>query len=86
MVQPFACVFYGVEVLPVWMQWISLAMPPAHIFEGMRGILAGNGIDPSRLIIATGLNVLYLAAAGLLFNHMLGVARKRGLLVKSASS
>ncbi|MEP4079112.1 ABC transporter permease [Haloferula sp.] len=86
MIQPFACVFYGVEVLPAWMQWISLAMPPAHIFEGMRGILAGDGIDPSRLLLATGLNVFYLAAAGFLFNHMLGLARERGLLVKAASS
>lgn len=86
MIQPFACVFYGVEVLPKWMQWISLAMPPAHIFEGMRSILAGNGLNPSRLLIATGLNVLYLAAAGLLFSHMLALARKRGLLVKAASS
>ena len=86
MIQPFACVFYGVEVLPKWMQWVSLAMPPAHIFEGMRGILAGNGLDPSLLLLATGLNVVYLAGAGMLFSYMLGVARKRGLLVKAASS
>jgi ABC-2 type transport system permease protein len=86
MIQPFACVFYGVEVLPAWMQWIALAMPPAHIFEGMREILAGHGLDPKRLLLACGLNILYLSAAGLLFNHMLGLARKRGLLVKAASS
>jgi len=86
MIQPFACVFYGVEVLPSWMQWIALAMPPAHIFEGMRDILDGNGLDPNRLLLACGLNVIYLAAAGVLFNHMLGLARKRGLLVKAASS
>ncbi|MGB6221198.1 ABC transporter permease [Haloferula sp.] len=86
MIQPFACVFYGVEVLPVWMQWVSLSMPPAHVFEGMRGILAGEGLQPSRLLLATGLNVLYLGAAGILFNYTLGLARKRGLLVKAATS
>ncbi|MEM1085976.1 MAG: ABC transporter permease [Verrucomicrobiota bacterium] len=86
MVQPFACVFYSVDVLPGWMQWIAVSMPPTHIFEGMRSILAGNGLDPTRLFIATGLNVLYLIGAGLLFNRMLGLARERGLLVKAASS
>ena len=86
MIQPFACVFYSVDVLPTWMQWIALAMPPAHIFEGMRSILSGDGLDPNRLLLATGLNALYLGGAGLLFNHMLGLARKRGLLVKAASS
>ncbi|MFC7336845.1 ABC transporter permease [Haloferula chungangensis] len=86
MIQPFACVFYGVEVLPKWMQWIALAMPPAHIFEGMRSILAGKGMDAGHLLLATGLNGFYLGASGLLFSHMLGLARKRGLLVKAASS
>ena len=85
-IQPFACVFYSVDVLPAWMQWIALAMPPAHIFEGMRSILDNKGLDSSRLLLASGLNVLYLAAAGAFFNHMLGLARRRGLLVKTASS
>ena len=86
MIQPFACVFYGVEVLPVWMKPLALAMPPAHIFEGMRAVLAGDGLDPARLLAATGLNLLYLLLAGALFSAMLRLAKERGLLVKTASS
>jgi len=86
MVQPFACVFYGVDVLPGWMRAVALALPPAHVFEGMREVLAGEPVDPGRLALATGLNVLYLLAAGLLFSRMFAIARKRGLLVKAASS
>jgi ABC-2 type transport system permease protein len=86
MIQPFACVFYGVDVLPPFMQAIALAMPPCHIFEGMRELLNTGEINGQRLLIATGLNLVSLLAAGLLFSKMLGVARNRGLLVKAASS
>lgn len=86
MIQPFACVFYDLSVLPGWMQVVSQAMPPAHIFEGMRGVLSGQGLEISRLMMAAGLNLVFLIGAGSLFSHMLGTARKRGLLVKAASS
>lgn len=86
MVQPFACVFYDVAVLPGWMRAVALAMPPAHIFEGMRGVLSGEGFDAPRLLLAAGLNLLYLFLFGALFARTLRVARERGLLVKAASS
>ena len=86
MIQPFACVFYDVSVLPGWMQMVSQAMPPSHIFEGMRGILSGQDFNTAGLFIASGLNLLYLIGAGALFSRMLAVARSRGLLVKAASS
>ena len=86
MVQPFACVFYGAEVLPAWMQPVAMALPPAHVFEGMRTLLATGSIDPDGLLAAGALNLAYMTAAGLLFAHTLRTARVRGLLVKSASS
>ncbi|BCX49269.1 ABC transporter [Haloferula helveola] len=86
MVQPFACVFYDVGVLPRWMQVVSLSMPPAHIFEGMREVLDTGEMDPRKLLMATALNGLYLLGAGMLFSRMLSIARHRGLLVKAASS
>ena len=86
MIQPFACVFYALEVLPGAMKAVALAMPPAHVFEGMRGVLVTGEIDTTRLLIATGLNCLYLIGAGALFTKMLNVARREGLLVKTASN
>ncbi len=86
MVQPFACVFYDVSVLPGWMQAVALALPPAHIFEGMRSMIASGTIDMRNLALAGGLNLFYLALSGFLFSRTLAVARDRGLLVKTASS
>lgn len=86
MIQPVAAVFYPVSVLPGWAQKVSLAMPPAHVFEGMRAVLQGRPLDWSGLLAATGLNVVYLLAAGALFAWTLRSARRKGLLVKVASS
>ncbi|MSP30399.1 MAG: ABC transporter permease, partial [Acetobacteraceae bacterium] len=36
---PFSAVFYPVAILPVWVQPIALALPSAHVFEGMRQVL-----------------------------------------------
>ena len=41
MLAPFACVFYPLSVLPAWMRPVALALPPTHVFEGMRAIVAG---------------------------------------------
>jgi ABC-2 type transport system permease protein len=86
MIQPFAAVFYPVSTLPHWMRGVALAMPPAHIFEGMRDILAGRALDRSALLIACGLNVLYLTVSCAIFGKTLAYARERGLLVKVATS
>jgi len=86
MIQPFACVFYGIDVLPPAMQVIARAMPPAHVFEGMRQLLETGEIHLTHLAYATGLNLVFLFGAGTLFAKMLKTARNRGLLVKSASS
>jgi ABC-2 type transport system permease protein len=81
-IQPFAAVFYPVEVLPRFLQPISLAIPATHVFEGMRQVLRGEGLDTGSLVAAFGLNVVYLVAAGLLFSYTFNLARKRGLLAK----
>ena len=33
---PFAAVFYPLSALPKWMQYLSHALPPSHVFESMR--------------------------------------------------
>jgi hypothetical protein len=40
LLSPFAAVFYPLAVLPHWMQWVSYALPPSYVFEGMRALLA----------------------------------------------
>jgi ABC-2 type transport system permease protein len=86
MMQPFAAVFYPVSILPRWMQAIAWVLPPSHVFEGMRAALATGAMPARPLVMATALNVVYLALSGWLFSHTLATARERGLLVKAASS
>lgn len=80
-VAPLAGIYYPIASLPEWLQPLAWALPPAYVFEGMRGVLFGHGLDVGLLISAFGLNVLYLAAAAGLFLHTHHVARERGLLL-----
>ena len=84
-VQPVAAVFYPLEVLPPALQLVAKALPCAHIFEGMRTALADKVVSNQDLLLASGLNLVYLAAAGLLFSRVMVTARERGLLTKFAS-
>lgn len=86
MIQPVAAVFYPVSALPPWLQPISLALPPAHIFEGMRAAILSGTTAWQPLVIAMALNLAYLGIAGAIFAFTLKIARKRGLLVKVTSS
>ena len=86
MIQPFACVFYPLEILPPWMRGIAMALPPAHVFEGMRASIQHGGFDFRQFGIALGLNAVYLGLAGWLFASVLRTAREKGLLVKTSST
>ena len=77
---PFSAVFYPVSVLPKAVQPIALALPSAHVFEGMRAALRGV-VAWDQLGWAAGLNVLWLAVAMLVFAHQFRSARTRGALI-----
>ncbi len=78
---PFSAVFYPVSVLPVWVRPIALALPSAHVFEGMRGVLLNGVIRWDHLAWAFGLNALWLAAAIAVFAQQFRQARVRGALL-----
>ncbi len=83
--QPFAAVYYPVDALPTAVQWVAHAIPCSHIFEGMRSGLRDGVVPWENLAWATGLNLLYLAAAGLLFTRVMKTSREKGLLTKFVS-
>lgn len=80
-ITPFACVFYPVEVLPLWLQPVALALPAAHVFEGMRAALTGGTIAWGHLAAAYALNAVWLVAMGAVFMGQLRGARVRGALL-----
>jgi ABC-2 type transport system permease protein len=85
-IQPFTAVFYPVSVIkPVWVQYVALALPSTHVFEGMRETLKTGAFHWAHFAWSCGLNVVFLAIAGVVFYRMLETTRKRGLLTKFAT-
>jgi ABC-2 type transport system permease protein len=78
---PFAAVFYPVAVLPGWLQPVSLAIPAAHVFEGMRAVLLEGRIAWGHLAFAFALDAVWLAVAAALFMVQFHAARVRGALL-----
>ena len=78
---PFSAVFYPVSILPVWVQPVALALPSAHVFEGMRQVLADGTINWGHMGAATGLNAVWMGVAILIFARQFRAARERGALL-----
>ena len=79
---PFAGVFYPLSTLPVWMQTIGRLLPPAYVFEGMRGIVAGRGLNADLLSLGILLALLQIVLAGWAFNRVYQYAVRTGLLAR----
>lgn len=78
---PFSAVFYPVSVLPSALQPVALALPSAHVFEGMRAIILNGVVRWDHLAAAFGLNAVWLVAAAVLFARQFRQARLRGALI-----
>jgi ABC-2 type transport system permease protein len=78
---PFSAVFYPIAVLPAALQPIAMALPSAHVFEGMRGVMLDGEVQWHQLAAAAALNAAWLAAAAWLFARQFRQARLRGALL-----
>ncbi|MEO0446382.1 MAG: ABC transporter permease [Verrucomicrobiota bacterium] len=82
LVQPFCAIYYTLETLPGWMQWISMAFPVTHVFEAMRAALSGEVHLWQGLGLAFLLNFFWLLLAGAMLFRVLRISREKGLLTK----
>ena len=82
LLSPFAAVFYPLAVLPHWMQWISHALPPAYVFEGMRARLAGQPFPALLLSEGSLVAVLELLLAAYFYGRVYRHAVRTGLLAR----
>lgn len=80
-ITPFAAVFYPLSTLPPAMQFVSFAIPAAHVFEGMRAALLEGRLAWEHLAAAAALNLAWMAALGRLFLVQFEAARERGALL-----
>ena len=80
-VQPVSGVYYPIETLPVWLQYVAAALPSSHVFEGMRAVLFDHSFRVDLLLHAALLNVVYLTAGFASFLAFFKIARVRGQLL-----
>ena len=78
---PFSAVYYPVSVLPAALRPVALALPSAHVFEGLRTLLNQHTIAWGHMAWAFGLNAVWLAGAVVLFMVQFRSARERGALL-----
>jgi ABC-2 type transport system permease protein len=79
---PLCCVYYPVDTLPGWLQGVALALPPTHVFEGLRAIVLEGRFVAAFMLMAFVLNVIYLALGFAAFGYFLQSARRHGTLVQ----
>ena len=79
---PISAIYYPVEILPQAAQWLAYALPPAHVFEGMRALLFEEHLRWDHLAAAVALNGLYMAIGSAVFLSAFRNARQTGALLQ----
>lgn len=83
MLAPISAVYYPVSVLPDWLQWVALALPSTHVFEGMRALVFHGAVRWDHMAWALGLNAVYMALCAGSFLWSFRSARVRGALLQT---
>jgi ABC-2 type transport system permease protein len=78
---PLACVYYPVQVLPLWLQYVSWSLPPTYVFEGMRALLIDHVFRADLMLSALVINAALLVACFAAFLALLRSARRHGSLL-----
>lgn len=81
-ISPFAAVFYPLSTLPGWMRAVSLVLPPAHVFEGMRAIVAGGEVLIMPLVSGASLALIYVLGACWTFSRVHRYTVRTGLIAR----
>jgi ABC-2 type transport system permease protein len=80
---PLTCVYYPVAVLPHWLQYVSWALPPTYVFEGMRALLIDQVFRADLMLEAFAFNAILFTAASIAFLRLLRSAREQGSLLQT---
>ena len=79
---PISAVYYPVTVLPPALQYVALALPSAHVFEGMRAVMFDHVFRWGDFLAALGLDLVYLGLGAAAFLYAFRGARRRGALLQ----
>ncbi|TBW41426.1 ABC transporter permease [Siculibacillus lacustris] len=82
LMMPITCVYYPVATLPAILQPLAWALPPTHVFEGMRAIVIDHSFRLDLMAGAFAMNVLWMIGAVVAFYKLLAGARRAGSLLQ----
>ena len=78
---PLGCIYYPIEILPVWLQTTAKLLPLVHIFEEMRNILINNSVNYFQIWKSISISSLYFVLGVIIFYLSYYGARIRGTLI-----
>jgi ABC-2 type transport system permease protein len=79
---PVSAVYYPVTVLPPALQYVAMALPSSHVFEGMRAVMFEHVFRWGEFLAAAALDVVYLGLGAAAFLYAFRGARRRGALLQ----
>ncbi len=77
---PFSAVFYPLEILPHWVQYIAKIIPTSYVFEEARNLLYRGTIDYRQLAISLVLNIVFLMITFVLLRSSFNKVLQKGLV------
>ena len=78
---PLGCVYYPLEILPIWLQFIAELLPLVYIFEEMRSILLTEKVNFIEITKGTAISIFYFFLGVSSFYISYFSARKKGILI-----
>jgi len=78
---PLGCIYYPIEILPLWLQMTAKLLPLVHIFEEMRNILIYDIINYYQILKATLISIAYFILGIIVFYCSYEGAKNRGTLI-----
>jgi ABC-2 type transport system permease protein len=82
LISPFAGVFYPLDVLPQWMQFVARCVPPAYVFDNLRRLVKGGAVSPVQLIAGSVLAIAYILLACFIFTQTYRTVVRTGLIAR----
>ena len=78
---PLGCIYYPIEILPSWLQFIAKLLPLVHIFEEMRNILIHDIVNYYQILKAILISFVYFVLGIVIFYLSYNGAKNRGTLI-----
>ena len=78
---PLGCIYYPIDILPEWLQFIAKLIPLVHIFEEMRNILIYDSINYFQILKASFISLVYFIIGIIIFYLSYKGAKNRGTLI-----